>query len=315
MFYREFYVRGVGRELTVDSNRNRPCYLLSAPLAIKKINVKTVELPLTFNPKIWDNRLPFISTYTFSDGTIFTFTDYIDLSGGVVLSAALIESQMDTAFGIHNSDTGANLVADPTVNLVISGTGDDTIQLNATAPNVTLQTSGVYAGRFLIEATEATASGGGITVTEMEVDFIKGSLLAKLMDFPPYVEATITTSDDALGVIFNTLSTAPTIRTRPSYFLLHSNLRTGMVYHSTAVPAETSGTIIAKVTVPQSDSIYLGESAVTWVNPCQDPALFMTTDEADYSKLEFWMTYPDGTTEVDFGGDYFSLTLSTLVGA
>lgn len=317
MIYKELLIRGEGAEKLVTSTRDRPRVMLQDPITINKFNVKTVEIPLTFGPLLTPYDLPFITTYTLDGGNpkhTATFTDYIIINNTETLTGDLLVDRMQEKLVIHQSASLTTLLTTPGVQLVLGAGTSGAVRLGS-GPIFQLQEDEPDAGvPFLSVDDNLAVSGGGSSfVTSVRIDLIRYSLLANFFDYRyhdlPYIIADVL----FLGLGFLASVGGNSMRTRPSYFLLHSNLRGGATYQSIGKPNHTTGTIIAKVNVRMDDSQSLGHAAQIWTNPCQHPDFMFSANDSEYTDLEFWMTYPDGITTVCFTGNSFSLTLCMLV--
>jgi len=318
VYYREFMISGEGNEVTVNSSRDRPGYILSAPLHIYKFNVKSLELPLSFNPKLQPTEMPFYTTYFIASGGNVVFKDYIAFTQNVQMTGATVAAKIQECLVYHASKSFAThgLIASISSAGVstsgITNNGANPVTVLGATPTCTIVTTLPNSGALSISVNRATTINIS-TVDAMTIDFGLRSILAAFMDFQYYSTSAVVNFTVNGGVIANDPALGPTLRTRPAYFFLNSNVRAGFKYHSTARPRESAGNIIAKVHIPMDSATALGDSYSIWVNPSQTEDLMYTCDEASYSSLEFWMTYPDGVTEVTFIGNAFSLTLATLI--
>lgn len=312
-WYHEFHTQGEGHEIAVDSTRNRPRFLLVHPIRINRFNVKTVEFPLNMSPDVSNTPLVFYTTYTFNTSSI-TFKDTLSFGiherihdGSILLSkivekwtyhATLAMAALKTAYGTHNYTE--------------TGTVPGTLKLSATAPTYTITPSGTYTGVPVYVINQTLAVAAGDALIGFKINFVPASILASLFDYGYYSSAT------AIGVAsggnITSLNTEPQMRTRPSYILLHSNLRSGAFQNSTSRPSRlTPDTIIAKIPVELNNTMTFGEVSQIWINPSQHPDLMYRATDRDYNELEYWFTYPDGLTMVNFDGKSFSLTIAMIV--
>jgi len=314
MPFREFYVRGEGKEKTHNSSRSRPQLLLANPIRINKFNVKSAEIPLTIQPKVFNNAYSFYTKYTFNTGATLQFRDELVFTDAEILDGPTLLSKMQSWLEFHADDTKGNVVLfynDQDV--IITGTVPNAIHLGV-APTAVVLSSTALRGvpKFSFDKTLAVTSGGVNSLSRVDINLVDQSLLASFFDFPYYGTAMIAVHTSA-STKWTSSESLPTMRTRPSYILLHSNIRGGAQYLSTgrAYQSDGNNTIIAKITIPFTSEGF-GDTVVTWNNPCVHPDLMYSANDAEYSYLEFWCTYPDGT-EIDFNENSFSLTLMTIV--
>ena len=307
--YREFYVRGAGRELTVDSSRDHPRLILGDPLQIKRFNVKTVEIPLSFSQQVHPREYAFTTTYTMNTaGHSISFIDYVVFTDQEIVTGALIVSKMQTLLIAHAARTVTQHTAltQGFTTTLVGGAA----QLNG-APTMVLSADGIPQLTF-VQAL-AIVAAPDTTVNSVVINFGFQSKLADLFDYPYYLAATITV-DDVVGATIVSVNTENrSMVTRPAYLFLHSNLRAGLRQMSTQRPDDSiNNTIIAKIDITMDNTQAWGLVSVVWVNPCQHPDLFYTANDREYSEIDFWMSYPDGTP-ARFSGNSFSLTLACLV--
>lgn len=307
--YREFYVRGAGRELTVDSSRDHPRLILGDPLQIKKFNVKTVEIPLSFSQNVHSSEYTFTTTYTMDTaGHSIAFRDYIVFSDQEIVSGALIMSKIQTLLIAHGALTVTQHLA-ATVGFTTTLVGG-AAKLNG-APTAVLSADGIP--QFTFVTALAVVAAPDTAVTSVVIDLGFQSRLADLFDYPYYLPATITTDTVSGANIVSDDTENRSMVTRPPYLFLHSNLRPGFQQNSTGRPDDSANdTIIAKVDITMDNTQAWGLVSVIWVNPCQHPDLFYTANDREYSEIDFWMSYPDGTP-ARFSGNSFALTLACII--
>ena len=315
MPFREFHVRGEGVEKTINSSRSRPQLLLTDPIRINRFNVKTVEIPLTFQPKVYENSYAFFTTYTFNTGATVKFKDYLIFTDSEVLDGPTIMDHIEKILIIHAAGSmTANIAAYSSSEITITGTVPGAISLD-NAPRASVLTDPALRGvPFIDFDPDLDVTAGAVTsVTRMDIDLVAQSILASFFDLPYYGSAIIPVATTNMSGRIETATNLHTMRTRPAYIYLHSNIRAGASYLSTGRPTgnSSSNTVIAKVTLPFTTEGF-GDTVTIWNNPCLHPDLMFTASDVEYSYLEFWCTYPDGT-EVDFNENSFSLTLMTIV--
>jgi len=307
--YREFYVRGAGRELTSDSNRDHPRLFLGDPISIKKFNVKTVELPLSFSQDVHSSEYTFTTKYTMNTaGHSISFSDAIVFSSTEVVTGALIMSKMQTLLIAHAARTVTQHTTSTVgfTNTLVGGAA----QLGA-GPLAVLSVEGIP--QFTFTRALAVVAAPDIEVVSVVINLGFQSRLADLFDYPYYEAATITVDDVSGGTLVSVDTENKSMVTRPAYLFLHSNLRAGFHQNSTNRPYDSiNATIIAKIDISMDNTQAWGLVSVIWTNPCQHPDLFYSANEREYSEIEFWMSYPDGTP-ARFSGNSFSLTLACIV--
>lgn len=320
MPYREFIVRGEGYEKVHGSTRDRPRFGLSAPIQINKYHLKTVEIPLTFQPLVDNSVYTFYTTYYLDDGSNFVFTNNFTFTQEELLTGDLLLEKLETILDLHASQDVAAHLADATITITNNGAPTDTrlnaatyARINTTTPT---ELSPTPVGAPYIYVGRALVAGTGVTnCTSVEINLGQGSLLGDLFDFTYLSTGIITLTNDGAG--FNSSDATepplPIMRTRPSYLLLHSNLRAGAYHYSTGRPGDTGSTVLCKIPIRMDSTQPWGEVTQIWTNGSLHPDLMFTANDALYSELEFWFTYPDGTTKVCFGGKAFSLTLACIV--
>ena len=330
MYYREFYIRGAGREISSNSNRNEPVLYSGAPLVFNKFNVKTVELPLTFSPITKDREeFSFTTVYTTNLGNTLTFKDYITFTEHEYFEGTLLLSKIQALLRLHGSLDALGHFTAPTPGFVNAGVGPlfklkQTVTvsfLDSVIVNAPFPASQIFYGKpYLVFDPLPTTANVDASIAKVVISFPVESQLTQFLDFPywdrptDWVTSVVLTSPAAVLNFLATGDELPTVRTRPSYLLLHSNLRAGFNYMSSSRPDNhMSSTMIAKVPIKMDSSQQFGVAAQIWTNEVQDPDLFMTANDSEYTELKFWFTYPDGITRVRFGGNNFSLTLSALV--
>jgi hypothetical protein len=311
--YREFYIRGEGPEKLRGSDRNRPRFALSEPLQLQKFVVKTAEVPLAFSPLVYDRRYHFTVVYTHSSGGTMTVNDSISFTQYETFSGLTLIAKIAARLLLHSSigDTAALIAANDAyrqASFVAPWTG--TFEIGSNTLIVETGDTNKPPGSFTLGQIEAMVEGGG-TITDVSIDFGFQSILADLIDYPYHSPAVVSANiPSEEGIIVS--GDTPIIRSRPSYLLLHSNLRAGLDHPSTGKPSEISSTVIAKLTLRMDDTQGATDAAQVWVNSMTHPDLMFTANNTEYSHLEFWMTYPDGVTPVHFSGNSFSLTLATI---
>jgi hypothetical protein len=329
MWYREFYIRGGGREIASNSDRNEPIIHCGAPIILNKFNVKTAEIPLTFSPKTVDPiDMTFYTAYTTNAGNVITFTDVITFSTAEYFTGILMLEKMTEKLTFHTSLT---LTAHTAAGTVYTNPGPVGGAFQLSATNLLLQlmdtavadlpfpASVLYPGRPYLRVPTAptTGAGGDTAVASVTISFPAESQIANFCDFPYWNRPQEWVANNTTTTPANTLSTdstVPSLRTRPSYLLLHSNIRPGTQYMATGRPDNSkSATAIAKIPIRMDSTQQFGTAAQIWTNEVQHPDLFIPANDMEYTELKFWLTYPDGLTKCQFSGNNFSLTLSALV--
>jgi len=326
LFYREFYVRGAGREISINSDRNRPRLLLSAPIILNRFTIKTVEVPLTFSPLTIDpTDMSFTTTYTTNTGHSFSFIDYLTFDSEEFFDGTLLLQKMEVALAAHaavdvatheastpgfvnNSTEGAFELSNTNLSLTLldddgTGSGDP----NATTPFPNLQ---YFFGKpFLtMDIIPTTPGATDTTLGRCVIAFPAESQIANFTDFPYWnrpLEWVCDTPSTSPTNLITTNIEVPTLRTRPSYLLLHSNIRGGLQYYTTGRPADNGTTVIAKVCIRMDSTQEFGSAAQIWVNEQLHPECFYPGNDMEYSELIFWFTYPDGLTQCQFAGNNF----------
>lgn len=331
MWYREFYIRGGGREIASNSDRNEPVIHCGAPIILNKFSVKTAEIPLTFSPKTVDPLdMTFYTAYTTNTGKVITFTDVITFGTAEYFTGTLMLDKMLDQLSFHAS---VDLTAHTAAGTLYTNPGavGGAFQLGSTAPVIELQLmdtavtdepfpdSVLYPGRpyMRFPTTPAVGAGADTAITSVTVTFPPNSQIANFCDFPHWNRPQEWIANNATTVPGNGISTdatIPSLRTRPSYLLLHSNIRAGTQYLATGRPDNSgSGTAIAKIPIRMDSTQQFGTAAQIWTNEVQHPDLFLPANDMEYTILHFWLTYPDGKTKCQFSGNNISLTLSALV--
>lgn len=309
--YREFHVLGSGYEITSESSRDRPRLILDQPLLITKFNVKSVELPLTFSQLVQPTDYVFTTTYKMqTSGFSVAFRDYIVFSSNEIVTGALILSKMQTLLIAHGSTTFAGHLA---ATSGFSNNGVDPAAKLSTTTTAVVSLTGVPQFSFTRALAIAGAAPVDTNVLSVTINLIPQSRLASLFDYPYWGSASIVVNTVSGPNLVSVDSALPTMFTRPSYLLLHSNLRAGFHSGSTGRPdSSTYDTIIAKIDIQMDSTQTWGTTSAIWINPSQHPDLFYKANDSEYSELDFWMTYPDGTF-ARFSGNSFSLTLACIV--
>ena len=309
--YREFYVQCAGNEITSESSRDHPRLLLDQPLSITKFNVKSVELPLTFSQLVQPSEYMFTTTYkTVTSGFSVAFRDYIVFTSSEVVTGALLLSKMQTLLIAHGSLTFAGHLSSTSG---FSNTGVDPIAKLSSTTTAVLSATGVPQFSFTQALAVAGAAPVDTNVLSVTINLQTHSRLAALFDYPYWGTASILVNTVSGANLVSVDADLRTVFTRPSYLLLHSNLRAGFYSGSTGKPDSSSyDTIIAKVDIQMDNTQSFGLTSAIWINPSQHPDLFYKSNDAEYSELEFWMSYPDGTP-ARFAGNSFSLTLACIV--
>lgn len=288
--YLEYYFNS---EISTDlvrggGNRNRRILELNEPLNLQAFQVKSIELPLS-----WDN---ITETHTFSvsitydaDGAVFTKS--FSLPAGLY-TADTFTSQLETL--LQNTAWTNPTGADP----------------NSSSFRVILnEADGRLNFRFLLNGHPAGRNGNA-TLT---VDFPES--MRKYVSVPYYDNWESEYTSPATNIATTTLSTFTdfALRLVPNYLYLHSNLMNHTQHGSAtrAVGAYTSRTIMAKIPIDSSTFTW-GVDIMLWDNPSLDKDfMFRCAANQHITRMEFWFTDEAGK-EIDFNNVSFSLTLSCL---
>lgn len=289
--YLEYYFNS---EISTDlvrggGNRNRRILELNEPLNLQAFQVKSIELPLS-----WDN---ITETHTFAvsvtyalDGAVFTksFTLPAGLYTAETFTSRMQQLLQDTAWDLPAP------VNPP----------------NSTSFRVSLEQADGRVVFELLPAGHNAARTGGVTLT---VDFPES--MKKYVSVPYYDKWTSLYTGTATVSPFQYLQarTDFALRLVPNYVYLHSNLMNHTQHGSAtrAVGAYTSRTIMAKIPIDSSNFTW-GVDIMMWDNPSLDKDfMFRCAANQHITRMEFWFTDEVGK-EIDFNNVSFSLTLSCL---
>jgi hypothetical protein len=269
-------------------NRNRRILELNEPLNLQAFQVKSIELPLS-----WDN---ITETHTFNVSIRY-------VSDNAVFSKTFLLPS-----GLYTADTFTNelqtLLRDSPWNPYIAPNPPDQDKFQVVIDEAN--------GRLAFGFLPSGHTGGRTGEVWLTVDFPES--MRKYVSVPYYdTWSSLYTdvADSTADVLEATTDFA--LRLVPNYLYLHSNLMTHTQHGSAtrAVGAYTSRTIMAKIPI-DSTGFTWGVDIMLWDNPSLDKDfMFRCAANQHITRMEFWFTDEAGK-EIDFNNVSFSLTLSCL---
>lgn len=251
--YSEFHFNSEGRQRNPQSSRDRPSYDLGEPIAPKKIQLKSLSLPLTFC----------------NAGGSGSFT--ITLSG----NAHVYNFKLDDICAIGNEFALALHTAMSNAVWVTNPNGEPV--LNFSGLSLTLSDTGYLV--YLITNDFAPGWTGFSLLWSEE--------LSRLMNRP--YESINTPLVIPKNVQTNSLSQLKLV---PTHVYFNSNMMQGTPYGSSTRPIGgfASRTIMAKINI--NPTYAFGNTSMPWTNGFSDPA-FMFHSKGELQSLEFWFTDED----------------------
>jgi hypothetical protein len=272
-------------------NRNRRLLELNEPLNLHAFQVKTIELPLSWD-NVTENHV-FDVSILYATGNVL-FTKQVTLLKGFYTSETFAETLQDL---LRNTPwiTPAALAPDSAFFNVSVDDNDGRLQFS-----------------FLSAGHNATRTGAA-TLTVTFPASMRSYVSVPFHDqWSQVYTGTVPDIDAAVDADLKATSDFA-LRLVPNYLYLHSNLM-AHTHHGSATRAiggYTSRTIMAKVPLNTADYTW-GTEILIWDNPSLDKDfMFRCGANQHITRMEFWFTDEAGK-EIDFNNVSFSLTLSCL---
>lgn len=293
--YTEFFVGGNSDNRDMNSSLNRPRFELPENFQVRSFGLKSLELPYA-----WANvPTPAVLTLTVTFGGEATQTYTATLPAGEYTINTFLKATQASFSGLP-------------------ALGNTVLSLLNIIPDTTPVPVGYDdepTGRARFEFPPAMWGASAGDVRSIRLTY--GAQWKTLVQFPysdraeqdPWHEKAA--ADGGASPTF--MLTPWTMRFLPSHLYLHSTLMRNTFYGSTRRPAGgfKSQTIMAKIAIP--DGLTWNQSQVVYGNLSLSPDfLFTTSPVTDVNRMEFWVT-DEHYNEIDFLGNYFSLTLAFVV--